>query len=42
MMILAVDDRVAADVLARLREVGGMSDLKYVELGSLGSKDSDR
>ncbi len=34
MMILAVDDRVSPDVLARLREVGGMSDLRYVELGS--------
>jgi len=33
MMILAVDDRVADDVLGRLREVAGMSDLKYVELG---------
>jgi len=33
MMILAVDDRVAPDVLGRLREVGGMSDLRYVELG---------
>ncbi len=33
MMILAVDDRVATDVLQRLREVGGMSDLRYVELG---------
>jgi D-3-phosphoglycerate dehydrogenase len=33
MMILAVDDRVADDVLSRLREVAGMSDLKYVELG---------
>jgi D-3-phosphoglycerate dehydrogenase len=33
MMILAVDDRVAEEVLARLREVAGMSDLKYVELG---------
>jgi D-3-phosphoglycerate dehydrogenase / 2-oxoglutarate reductase len=33
MMILAVDDRVAPDVLARLREVDGMSDLRYVELG---------
>ena len=32
MMILAVDDRVADDVLARLRDVAGMSDLKYVEL----------
>jgi D-3-phosphoglycerate dehydrogenase / 2-oxoglutarate reductase len=34
MMILAVDDRVAPDLLARLREVGGMSDLRYVELGN--------
>ncbi|TME72628.1 MAG: phosphoglycerate dehydrogenase [Chloroflexi bacterium] len=34
MMILAVDDRVASDVLDRLREVGGMSDLRYVELGA--------
>ena len=33
MMILAVDDRVADDVLARLRDVDGMSDLRYVELG---------
>ena len=33
MMILAVDDRVADDVLARLRDVAGMADLKYVELG---------
>ena len=33
MMILAVDDTVAAEVLQRLREVGGMSDLRYVELG---------
>jgi D-3-phosphoglycerate dehydrogenase len=33
MMILAVDDRVPAGVLARLREVGGMADLRYVELG---------
>ena len=32
MMILAVDDRVAAEVLTRLREVEGMSDLRYVEL----------
>jgi D-3-phosphoglycerate dehydrogenase len=32
MMILAVDDAVGADVLARLREVPGMSDLRYVEL----------
>ncbi|GAC1683111.1 MAG: phosphoglycerate dehydrogenase [Candidatus Dormibacteraceae bacterium] len=39
MMILAVDDRVAEDVLAKLREVGGMSDLRYVELGA---KESDR
>jgi len=34
MMILAVDDRVSPDVLTRLREVGGMSDLRYVELGA--------
>ena len=34
MMILAVDDRVAPDLLTRLREVGGMSDLRYVELGN--------
>jgi D-3-phosphoglycerate dehydrogenase len=33
MMILAVDDPVAPDVLARLRGVPGMSDLRYVELG---------
>ncbi|HKC20361.1 MAG TPA: NAD(P)-dependent oxidoreductase, partial [Candidatus Dormibacteraeota bacterium] len=33
MMILAVDDRVASDVLERLRGIGGMSDLRYVELG---------
>jgi len=39
MMILAVDDRVAPDVLAKLREVGGMADLRYVELGG---KDTDR
>src|SRR5213082_768299 len=34
MMILAVDDRVGSDLLGRLREVPGMSDLRYVELGS--------
>lgn len=34
MMILAVDDRVSPDVLQRLREVEGMSDLRYVELRS--------
>ena len=39
MMILAVDDRVAEDVLARLREVAGMADLRYVELGG---SESDR
>ena len=38
MMILAVDDQVAPEVLSRLREVDGMSDLRYVEL--LGSSDS--
>jgi D-3-phosphoglycerate dehydrogenase len=37
MMILAVDDRVAPDVLERLRQVAGMSDLRYVELGSSDS-----
>ena len=38
MMILAVDDRVAPDVLDRLRDVPGMADLRYVELDG----DSDR
>jgi hypothetical protein len=38
MMILAVDDPVGADVLERLRDVDGMSDLRYVELG--GTSDS--
>jgi D-3-phosphoglycerate dehydrogenase len=38
MMILAVDDRVSEDVLGRLREVAGMSDLRFVELG--GNSDS--
>lgn len=33
MMILAVDDRVAPELLDRLREVDGMADLRYVELG---------
>ena len=33
MMILAVDDRVAPEVMQRLRDVAGMSDLRYVELG---------
>ena len=33
MMILAVDDRVAPEVLERLKGVEGMSDLRYVELG---------
>ena len=32
MMILAVDDPVGAEVLSRLRDVPGMSDLRYVEL----------
>lgn len=32
MMILAVDDHVPDDAIARLREVEGMSDLRYVEL----------
>jgi D-3-phosphoglycerate dehydrogenase / 2-oxoglutarate reductase len=35
MMILSVDERVPAEVLARLREVSAMSDLRYVELGLL-------
>ena len=34
MMILAVDERVAPELLDRLREVAGMSDLRYVELGN--------
>jgi len=38
MMILAVDDPVSDDVLGRLRDVAGMSDLRYVELG--GASDS--
>ena len=38
MMILTVDDPVESDVLKRLREVSGMSDLRYVELG--GGSDS--
>jgi D-3-phosphoglycerate dehydrogenase len=32
MMILAIDDRVTPELLTRLREVAGMSDLRYVEL----------
>jgi D-3-phosphoglycerate dehydrogenase len=39
MMILAVDDRVAPEVLTRLREVDGMADLRYVELGGPGGSD---
>ena len=38
MMILAVDDRVAPDVLDTLRGVAGMSDLRYVELGDLSDR----
>jgi len=38
MMILAVDDPVRTAVLDRLREVSGMSDLHYIELG--GGTDS--
>ena len=34
MMILAVDDRVAPELLDRLRKVDGMADLRYVELGT--------
>ena len=37
MMILAVDDRVAPELLERLREVVGMSDLRYVELGNVSN-----
>lgn len=33
MMILAVDDPVKPDLLALLRDVAGMADLRYVELG---------
>ncbi len=33
MMILTVDDPVSGSVLEQLRGVGGMSDLRYVELG---------
>ncbi len=41
MMILAIDERVPEDVLARLRQVAGMSDLRYVELGVVGRGRSD-
>ncbi|HXM54778.1 MAG TPA: phosphoglycerate dehydrogenase [Candidatus Dormibacteraeota bacterium] len=34
MMVLTVDDPVGSAVLERLRDVAGMSDLRYVELGS--------
>src|SRR5207245_11451898 len=37
MMILAIDDPVAAPLLERLQEVDGMADLHYVELGSGGT-----
>jgi D-3-phosphoglycerate dehydrogenase len=33
MMILAIDDPVKPDLLALLRDVAGMADLRYVELG---------
>jgi len=36
MMILTVDDPVGEPVLGRLRDVGGMSDLRYVVLGRDG------
>jgi D-3-phosphoglycerate dehydrogenase / 2-oxoglutarate reductase len=36
MMILTVDDAVGDAALARLRGIGGMSDLRYVELGGDG------
>lgn len=35
MMLLAVDDQVREEVLDELRQVQGMSDLRYVELGSV-------
>ena len=34
MMVLAVDDQVPDEVLNELRQVHGMSDLRYVELGA--------
>jgi D-3-phosphoglycerate dehydrogenase len=34
MMILAVDDQVPQAVLDELSQVPGMSDLRYVELGT--------
>jgi D-3-phosphoglycerate dehydrogenase len=37
MMILAVDDRVGEEVLSKLREVPGMSDLHFIELGDSDS-----
>jgi hypothetical protein len=33
MMMLTVDEPVGEAIAAKLREVGGMSDLRYVELG---------
>ena len=36
MMVLTVDDPVSEAVLADLRAVTGMSDLRYVELGADG------
>ena len=41
MMILAIDERVPMEVLSRLREVSGMADLKYVELGALDAEHPD-
>jgi D-3-phosphoglycerate dehydrogenase len=38
MMILAVDDRVAPEVMDRLRQVDGMADLRYVELGGTSDR----
>ena len=35
MMIVTIDDPVSESVLGRLREVAGMSELRYVELPSL-------
>lgn len=38
MMLLAVDDQVPDEVLNELRQVHGMSDLRYVELGTATSR----
>jgi len=38
MMLLAVDDQVPDEVLNELRQVHGMSDLRYVELGAADAR----